>query len=68
MDVELPSSAHLLGDIMHSYTPDKTPDPQQWLALREEKRMQLAEKYRRTARIKVPNVRMHAVFHAIVEN
>ena len=53
---------------MRSYNPAQTPDPRQWLALGEEERIQLAEKYHRAERIKLPSVRAHAAFHAIVEN
>ena len=53
---------------MQSYNPAQTPDPLQWLALGEEERIQLAEKYHRAERIKLPSVRAHAAFHAIVEN
>lgn len=53
---------------MQSYDPDQTPEPRQWLSLGEDKRIQLAEKYHRAERIKLPSVRAHAAFHAIVEN
>jgi hypothetical protein len=53
---------------MRAYDPDRTPDPQQWLALDEQVRIRLVEKYHRVARIKLPNVKAHAAFHAIVEN
>jgi len=53
---------------VRSYNPDQTPEPREWLALGEEERIQLAEKYHRAERIKLPSVRAHAAFHAIVEN
>jgi len=50
------------------YDPEVAPDPTAWLALDEQERILLAEAHHRAARIKLPNVRVHAVFHAIVEN
>ncbi len=40
----------------------------EWLALEELTRIQLAEEHHRRARTKLPNLKAHAVFHAIVEN
>ena len=53
---------------MDRYDPDQTRDPAQWLALAEEQRISLVEKYHRSAGVKLPNVKAHAVFHVIVEN
>ncbi len=53
---------------MTNYDPDIAPDPTVWLALDEQERVQLAEAYHRAARIKLPSVEAHALFHAIVEN
>ena len=53
---------------MNRYDPDRAPNPEQWLALDEQVRIQLAEEYHRVKRIKLPNGKAHAVFHAIVEN
>lgn len=53
---------------MKHYDPDQTPSPEQWLALDEQIRIRLAEEHHRAARIKLPNLKAHAVFHAIVEN
>jgi hypothetical protein len=50
------------------YDPDAAPDPAEWLALDEEERIQLAEAHHRAARINLPNAKVHAVFHSIVEN
>lgn len=50
------------------YSPDKTPDPKEWLALSEVERMRLARSYHEAARIKLPNVKAHAAIHAAVEN
>ncbi len=53
---------------MQNYDPEVPPNPAEWLALDEQLRIQLAEVYHRKAREKVPNVKAHAAFHAIVEN
>lgn len=53
---------------MNRYDPDQTPNPEQWLALDEQTRIRLAEEHHRAARIKLPNLKVHATFHAIVEN
>jgi hypothetical protein len=51
-----------------NYDPEIAPDPTAWLALDEQERIRLAEAHHRGARIRLPNVKAHAVFHAIVEN
>jgi hypothetical protein len=53
---------------MKRYDPLTPPDPEQWLALDEQERIDLVEDYHRRARIRVPNADVHAIFHAIVEN
>lgn len=53
---------------MNRYDPDHAPNPEHWLALDEQVRIHLAEEYHRVKGIKLPNVKAHAVFHAIVEN
>ena len=50
------------------YNPESAPDAQSWLALGEHKRISLVEEHHRAARIKLPNLKVHAVFHEIVEN
>jgi hypothetical protein len=52
---------------MH-YDPEVPPDPAEWLALDERERIQLAEAHHRIARIELPNLKVHAVFHAVIEN
>jgi hypothetical protein len=54
--------------IVTNYDPDIAPDPTIWLALDEQERIQLAEAHHRMARIKLPSVETHALFHTIVEN
>ena len=54
---------------MHNvYNPDIAPDPSAWREMDEQKRIQLIEIYHKRERIRLPNVRAHATFHAIVEN
>ncbi len=53
---------------MDRYNPDKSPNPAEWLALDEQLRIMLVETYHRKARVKLPDSRLHATFHSIVEN
>lgn len=50
-----------------TYDPMIPPDPEEWLALDETERAARVYDYHRRARIKVPNARLHALFHALVE-
>ena len=50
------------------YDPLVARDPAEWLDTDEQERIALVTDYHRRARIKVPNIRLHAVFHVIVEN
>lgn len=43
-------------------------DPEQWLALDEQVRVDLAEEHHCIARIKLPTLKAHAALHAIVKN
>ena len=52
---------------MRRYDPLIAPTPEEWLALTETERMRLAVDYHRRARVRLPNLRVHAVVHAIVE-
>src|ERR1700757_4384746 len=49
------------------YDPLEAPDPDEWLALDEQERLDLVQEYHRRARIHLPNAKVHAVLHAIVE-
>ena len=53
---------------MNHYDPERAPNPEEWLALDDSTRIQLVEQYHRSARVKLPNVKAHSAFHAIVEN
>jgi hypothetical protein len=50
------------------YDPFEAPDRRQWLALDEAERIDLVEDYHRDAGIHVPDLKLHATLHAIVEN
>lgn len=53
---------------MKRYDPERVPDPEEWLALDEQERIALAAAHHRRRRVKLPNLQLHAVIHAIVEN
>ena len=53
---------------MERYDPDKPVDPKEWMALDEDEREHLVERYHRKNRIKVPDLGMHAMFHVLIEN
>jgi hypothetical protein len=53
---------------VRSYDPELPPNPEEWLALDEQERIQLAEAHHLAAHVKLPNTKVHAVFHVIVEN
>src|SRR5262249_31341506 len=57
-----------LAKTMERYDPERPVDPKEWSALDEGERQDLVERYHRKNRIKMPNSRMHAVIHVIVEN
>ena len=49
------------------YDPDQAPDPQAWLALREDVRIAQAEVFHKQRRIRMPALTAHAAFHVVVE-
>jgi hypothetical protein len=53
---------------MKSYDPLDPPDPDAWKALDEQDRIDVVLDFHRRARIRVPNAKLHAVIHTIVEN
>src|SRR5215510_1511876 len=53
---------------MQRYDPLKAPDPEEWLSLDEQQRIDVVEEYHRLAGIRIPNAKIHAVTHAIIEN
>ena len=52
---------------MQHYDPLEAPDPEEWLELDEHERIELVRDYHRRARIRLPNEKLHATLHAIVE-
>lgn len=50
------------------YDPLNPPDPALWLALDEEKQLQLVMAYHQAAGEVLPNLRAHAALHIVVEN
>ncbi len=52
---------------MEAYDPEQTPDPSEWLALDETDRIALAVRFHEWARIDLPNLKVHAVIHCVVE-
>jgi hypothetical protein len=50
------------------YDPDNAPDPREWMGMAEAERIRLAQNHHVAARVKLPNVKAHAVLHSIVEN
>lgn len=53
---------------MKRYDPSKAPPAAEWLELDEPERIELVRQYHKRERIELPNVNVHAVVHAIVEN
>jgi hypothetical protein len=49
------------------YDPLEAPDPEEWLELDEQERIDLVQTYHHRAGIRLPNEQMHATLHAIVE-
>ena len=53
---------------MDTYDADREPDPNAWLGLDEDMKIDLVVEYHRRHRPRTPRVRLHATFHTIVEN
>lgn len=53
---------------MTRYDPDNAPHAATWLAMDELDRIGLVEAYHRRAGVRLPNARLHATVHAMVEN
>lgn len=49
------------------YDPDRAPDPQEWLALDEDERLFAVLAWHRERGEELPNERLHASFHTVVE-
>ena len=53
---------------METYDPETAPDAAEWLELEEDERIGRVSDYHRRAKIKLPNLTIHAALHAVVEN
>ena len=53
---------------MDSYDPDVAPDAQAWLLLGEQERSDLVLAHHAEADTPLPNARLHAAIHVVVEN
>jgi len=53
---------------MTTYRPDHTPDADEWLGTDEALRIELVRSFHQRAHVRMPNPRVHATFHVIVEN
>jgi hypothetical protein len=53
---------------MDTYDPETAPDTAAWLELEEDERISRISDYHRHAKIKLPNLTIHAALHAVVEN
>jgi hypothetical protein len=51
-----------------NYDPLHDVDPKAWLAFDEATRIDAVERYHRHRKIRLPNAKVHAAVHAIVEN
>ena len=51
-----------------TYNPLKAPDPKRWLAMDEAIRLKMVVSYHRKKRFDLPNERIHAAIHVVVEN
>jgi hypothetical protein len=54
--------------MLTKYDPDRAPDPARWLAEEELQRIDIIERYHRRERVELPQPRLHATIHLIVEN
>ena len=50
------------------YDPLEAPEPEEWLAIDEAERIHLVQDYHRRARVRLPNEKLHSVFHVVLEN
>jgi hypothetical protein len=50
------------------YDPEEAVEPEEWLASDEDERIESVRRHHRRKRIHLPNERIHAVMHVIVEN
>lgn len=53
---------------MNKYDPFNAPDPDEWLELDEQERIDLVVQYHNDQDIELPNINLHSMFHVVVEN
>ena len=53
---------------MSAYDPDASPVPTTWLQTDEGERIELVSAYHRRNNVKLPDAKLHAVIHVVVEN
>lgn len=53
---------------METYDPATAPDTVEWLELEEEERVDRISAFHRQAKVKLPNLKIHAALHSVVEN
>ena len=53
---------------MDAYDPDRAPAANEWLANEEDVRLGLVAAYHRNEQVELPNARLHAAIHVVVEN
>ena len=54
--------------MLTKYDTDRAPDPERWLAQNEMELMEIVQGYHRREQIPLPNERVHASYHVMVEN
>ncbi len=54
--------------VMEQYDPLASPDATQWNSLDEATRLELVEQYHEETDVPLPNPRLHALIHVVVEN
>jgi Domain of unknown function (DUF1841) len=57
-----------LMDDLVGYNPLEVPEPDEWLAIDEAQRIDLVLDYHRRARVRLPNEKLHAILHVVIEN
>jgi hypothetical protein len=50
------------------YDPDRAPDPAEWLSADEDDRITLVQRWHRKSGARVPEPRLHALLHVVVES
>lgn len=53
---------------METYDPETAPDTAEWLELEEVERIDRISAYHRHTKVKLPNLKIHAALHSVVEN